>query len=545
MANIKFSQFSESTDVANVDFVVGYDGATNVRISPTNFINTAGGPFLPLAGGTMTGGLRLNDDVQLLIGSSLDLLLVHNGTNSYMSNYTGDLYIENAYDNGQIIFKTDNGTGGTATYLALDGNTTHAYFTNPGNVGIGTSSPNQLLELKKTSGTVTARLHADHESSPATGIEFMRGLSDTWGGDAYTDWKIGSGSSSEADFAITSKDTTSGENERFSIEYNTGNVGIGTNSPTEKLHVKTASNTTVLIEGNQSTRFATLQLKNAAQSWMARCEGTSEDFTIRDDTGASEPFRINPATSTGSNDLAITINGGGNVGIGTASPEVKLTIKSDAVTTSQPVRITNTVTDTHTGLFLNNTGNAIGEKYGMQFGGYNQYSIGGIFGVLDSVSGSTSGDITFDMGNGTASGALVERMRITHEGNVGIGVPSPAVPLVVEGKIRSNDDNSADYLEIFCDGSGTGDSYIENTSNNIQIKSAYATSFSTSGSLAMFINHNQNVGIGTTSPTSKLEIDGGDIEVDDSASGLILKSPDGTRYRVTVANGGTLSVAAV
>ena len=43
----------------------------------------------------------------------------------------------------------------------------------------------------------------------------------------------------------------------------------------------------------------------------------------------------------------------------------------------------------------------------------------------------------------------------------------------------------------------------------------------------------------------QFEATGGDIEVEDSASGLILKSPDGTRYRVTVANGGTLSVSAV
>jgi hypothetical protein len=54
-----------------------------------------------------------------------------------------------------------------------------------------------------------------------------------------------------------------------------------------------------------------------------------------------------------------------------------------------------------------------------------------------------------------------------------------------------------------------------------------------------------NIGIGTTSPTSKLQVTNGDIEVETIASGLILKSPDGTRYRVTVANGGTLSVAAV
>ena len=76
------------------------------------------------------------------------------------------------------------------------------------------------------------------------------------------------------------------------------------------------------------------------------------------------------------------------------------------------------------------TGNAPNQKYGMQFGGYNQYSIGGIFGVLDSVSGSTSGDITFDMCNGTSAGSLIERMRITHEGNVGIGTTSPAKKLV-------------------------------------------------------------------------------------------------------------------
>lgn len=53
------------------------------------------------------------------------------------------------------------------------------------------------------------------------------------------------------------------------------------------------------------------------------------------------------------------------------------------------------------------------------------------------------------------------------------------------------------------------------------------------------------VGIGTDSPASKLTITGGDAEITASANGIILKSPDGTRYRVTVANGGTLNVAAV
>ena len=54
-----------------------------------------------------------------------------------------------------------------------------------------------------------------------------------------------------------------------------------------------------------------------------------------------------------------------------------------------------------------------------------------------------------------------------------------------------------------------------------------------------------NVGIGTDTPASSLDVADGDVEVSQIASGIILKSPDGTRYRVTVANGGTLTVTAV
>ncbi len=42
MANIKFSQFTEQTDTANVQFLVGYNGSTNVRIAPGN-VSSLGG----------------------------------------------------------------------------------------------------------------------------------------------------------------------------------------------------------------------------------------------------------------------------------------------------------------------------------------------------------------------------------------------------------------------------------------------------------------------------------------------------------------------
>jgi hypothetical protein len=55
---------------------------------------------------------------------------------------------------------------------------------------------------------------------------------------------------------------------------------------------------------------------------------------------------------------------------------------------------------------------------------------------------------------------------------------------------------------------------------------------------AMRIASSGNVGIGVTSPAAKLEIGG-------AGEGIILASPDGTRYEITVANGGTLTVTAV
>jgi hypothetical protein len=56
---------------------------------------------------------------------------------------------------------------------------------------------------------------------------------------------------------------------------------------------------------------------------------------------------------------------------------------------------------------------------------------------------------------------------------------------------------------------------------------------------------NGNVGIGTSTPSSLLTVDDGDIEVTNKNNGLILYSQDGTKYRITAADGGTLTVTAI
>ena len=54
------------------------------------------------------------------------------------------------------------------------------------------------------------------------------------------------------------------------------------------------------------------------------------------------------------------------------------------------------------------------------------------------------------------------------------------------------------------------------------------------------------VGIGSAIPRSKLDVVGGDIYVGyGQTTGLVLTSPNGTKYRLVVANDGTLSTTAV
>jgi hypothetical protein len=54
----------------------------------------------------------------------------------------------------------------------------------------------------------------------------------------------------------------------------------------------------------------------------------------------------------------------------------------------------------------------------MQFGGFFNHTIGGIFGVMDSLNNSTTGDITFEMRVVDNDTNLTEVLRITHEGHV-------------------------------------------------------------------------------------------------------------------------------
>ena len=68
-----------------------------------------------------TKPIQMTDNAKIFFGVAGDLELYHDGTDSYVKNDTGDLYIQNTADDKDVIFQSDDGAGGIETYFFLDG----------------------------------------------------------------------------------------------------------------------------------------------------------------------------------------------------------------------------------------------------------------------------------------------------------------------------------------------------------------------------------------------------------------------------------------
>ena len=90
-------------------------------------------PYLTLDGSTTEVNFhrttKVDDNFYLGVGAGPDLYLMHDGTNSFIKNNTGNLTIQNNTDDGNIIFRSDDGSGGTKTYFYVEGSSERTVFT--------------------------------------------------------------------------------------------------------------------------------------------------------------------------------------------------------------------------------------------------------------------------------------------------------------------------------------------------------------------------------------------------------------------------------
>jgi len=107
--DLKFINYADDKDI----IFQSDDGSGGV----TTYLTLDGSASYTLA----SKDIYLVDDVRLRAGTGGDFSFFHDGSNSKINNNVGNITIENFQDDGDIIFKSDDGSGGTTAYLTLDG----------------------------------------------------------------------------------------------------------------------------------------------------------------------------------------------------------------------------------------------------------------------------------------------------------------------------------------------------------------------------------------------------------------------------------------
>jgi hypothetical protein len=184
-----------------------------------------------------------------------------------------------------------------------------------GNVGIGTTSPTARLDVRR--GDADGKIAEFHQN---TGYGIDIGSSQSV---AY----ISSGYNQRLDFKT---DPTSGQTERMSILAN-GNVGIGTSSPTHRLDV--------LNDGGEQLRILAWDQSTSARAnidfWYLDAGGSpyqnSQISTLAAGNAGNGNLVFSTRPTSGALTERLRITSTGNVGIGTTSPDAKLSINADAL----------------------------------------------------------------------------------------------------------------------------------------------------------------------------------------------------------------------
>ena len=287
-----------------------------------------------------------------------------------------------------------------------------------GNVGIGTDNPTRKLHI----------LGPGNSSPNSAGGIFLQ-TSGGGGLDIYA--------TSTAANPVFNFRTFGGEEISFSpnstelMRLKSSGVGIGTTNPSERLVVRNGtSNTDVKILAYNSAAGTEATLKFSTIASETNYEKAAIIARNPDGSwGRSDMhFALDSAMDPGNvqfSDTKMTIKNGGNVGIGTTTPDVKFEVES--TTSASGIRIKNTNSG-FASLDIEST-----RATGANLGGlrYKKTGQANSQAEINYVAGTR---LDFLLGNGTA--ALTNKLSILENGNVGINDNTPSYKLDVNGTGR-------------------------------------------------------------------------------------------------------------
>ncbi len=279
----------------------------------------------------------------------------------------------------------------------------------------------------------------------------------------------------------------------------TGNVGIRNNNPAATLEVGTNDN----FSGSHRVNITGYGTSGSSDASLEIGDGGGVYWRfLRNQYNA---FEMNL-----SNRLGIM---GGDIGIGTLNPSAQLH-------TTGTVRFQN-----YTNGFLQVDGN------------------GNL--SVSNINLTTSGDNTYATGNGSigqvASGAYGDAgSQWTGVGYYQSSLSSyPVYQSDVLGMAALWESDGA-FFGVKNYGGNRKDALIawgDDANDNLR--------FQFNGNDRILVNSDGYVGVGTTDPRAKVHVNSGDVYIDEVGRGVIMKSPDGNCWRLTVDNAGTPGFTAV
>ena len=568
-ANTARGQANTARDTANSAY-----GQANAAYSQANSAYGAANNRVLKAGDTMTGQLNVSSGGLLVTGNSnfdsgtlfVDSvndrigigttnpgykLDVNGIVNIAQGSYLRKAFVDNTEEflirgdatswNGFISYTPSGGTSNRGFKFGAWDNagsrSDWVTFWN-GNVGIGTTSPGAKLEVSGQDSSGTIIVSGDGGSN---GVRLNLKSTAASG----RQWMLMSGGTSHGGAGVFNiRDGTSGNN-RLTID-SSGNVGIGTTSPSTKLHLYESGAADVLfrLTSANGTYDPLIQFTGQGNDitaegfeiWYDNDVGDVHLSTTYPNDGATIHFHTRTGASKSTSNERLTILGNGNVGIGVTTPQRKLDVFGSGILASFGSQMSvGAIAGIHFGYSESSSNVDTYKKSAMVFERTDNHNQGG----------NASGKIHFLLHNSSstsASGTNSAVLTLDTDGNatlgsarVGIGTTSPTAALHVSGTsgdsaptFRINGTAAANTFNwagsIMNSSLGSGYNTIlligklESNRNCGYIGFNHSGTNSSNTNFLTFGLHSVdnvlnitgagNVGIGTTTPAAKLQVAG-------------------------------------
>ncbi|MFA6184522.1 MAG: tail fiber domain-containing protein, partial [Candidatus Shapirobacteria bacterium] len=479
------------TTAGNDRLTIAADGSVGIgTTNPGSKLTILGDASNDIVASFKTTGAGVGDYAEMNIANNNDDKIVMGsiGSNYTNTDWAGATYLYNTGTGRDMYIKSqdriDLFTGGTAL------SNIKMSILSGGNVGIGTTNPNEKLEINGDLFVTGNDIYGSGNGLTLTrrGTTSM-GFGQDFAGSAFEQsfWGAGVRISNSASDPRAENNIPAGN---LIVD---GNVGIGTTNPSQKLDVNGSIKSQQIVLDNitGSNYNEGLRIDGNPGTWRGiflggetgTVTGTNANMwsILRDNTNN---FRI---TNNASNNVLIYANAS-SVGIGTTNPSAKLTVAGNGSfstnlsvggtvtlsssvvsntsdTTALMINGSNIVTKRVLGnlAFMDNTslgwvaktasGNLnIGTGTTLNFTGINGLTTANVgtsqitFGLGGALTSNTTltGAFNLNLSQGSLSvGTTIKTTNLFANGNVGIGTSSPGTLLT----IANNGDNSILRLE--------------------------------------------------------------------------------------------------